>query len=102
MQVKDLPTEYTDIQDNFIYFINGITARTNFNILSPSTFWISMMDSYPHLANVVLKLILPFPTTYKCETDLSTLLNLKCKTGNKMASVDSEMRVALSQIHPSH
>ena len=42
LQAKDLPTEDTDIQDNFIDFINDITARTNFNVMSPSTFWISI------------------------------------------------------------
>ena len=99
--MKDLPTEDTDIQDNFIDFINDISEEQILILCLQAHFWISMMDSYPHLANVVLKLILSFPTTYKCETAFTTLLNLKCKTRNKMASVDSEMRMASSQTQPN-
>ena len=73
-----------------------------------------MKDSYPTLTRIVLRKLLPFATTYLCESSFSTLLQLKTNTRNRL-KVEDDLRCALSttepeiqelvkqkQLHPSH
>ena len=79
-----------------------------------SSFWCSMEDSYPTLTKSILKNMLPFPTTYLCESGFSTLLQIKTSSRNKL-KVEDDLRCALAntepeiqelvkekQLHPSH
>ena len=74
-----------------------------------------MAGVYPDLSKIILKLLLPFPTTYRSEAAFSTLVNVKTKSRNRLKTVTHDMRVALSktvpdivalskmkQVHPSH
>ena len=51
---------------------------------------------FKKLALEVIKILLPFPTTYLCEVGFSTLLLLKNKQRNKL-DVRSDLRLALTQ-----
>ena len=74
-----------------------------------------MAGVYPDLSKIILRLLLPFPTTYRCEAAFSILVNVKTKSRNRLKTVTHDMRVALSktvpdivelskmkQAHPSH
>ena len=74
-----------------------------------------MAGVYPDLSKIILRLLLPFPTTYRCEAVFSTLVNVKTKSRSGLKTVTHNMRVALSrtvpdivalskkkQAHPSH
>ena len=78
LKLENLPTEDTSIQENFIDLINDSAAKIYFdpeeNI---SSFWIKMAGVYPDLSKIILRLLLPFPTTYRCEAAFSTLVNVK-------------------------
>ena len=54
---------------------------------------------FPNLVEMVLRVIMPFPTTYACESAFSTLVCIKTKLRNRL-SVEHEMRCALSQTQP--
>ena len=66
---------------------------------SLASFWIHVSAEYPELAKVALKALLPFPSSYLCETGFSTMSIIKTKYRNSM-DVRSPMRVALSSIEP--
>ena len=64
-----------------------------------SDFWIRMSNSYPDVAKLALKIIIPFATTYECERSFSTLLSIKSKCRNRL-DIQHDMRVALSKTSP--
>ena len=65
-----------------------------------SDFWIKMSHSYPDVAKMALKVIVPFATSCECETSFSTLLAVKSKCHNKL-DVQHDMGVALSKTKPN-
>ena len=66
---------------------------------SLASFWIHVSAEYPELAEIALKALLPFPSSYLCETGFSTMSIIKTKYRNSM-DVRSPLRVALSSIEP--
>ncbi|CAM4588704.1 unnamed protein product [Lepidochelys olivacea] len=66
---------------------------------SLASFWIKVKAEYPELSEIALKTLLPFPSTYLCETGFSTMSVMKTKYRNSMDS-HSPLCVALSSIEP--
>ncbi|KAK9736604.1 hAT family C-terminal dimerization region [Popillia japonica] len=64
-----------------------------------SDFWCKIRDEYPMLAKMALNILLPFPTTYLCETGFSTYEATKTKYRNRM-DAEPDMRHQLSSIKP--
>ena len=101
-------------QEELIDLIHDESARELFETQVLTTFWCSMEDSYPLLTQTILTNLLPFPTTYLCESGFSTLLQIKTSSRNKL-KVEDDLRCALTntepkiqdlvkekQLHPSH
>ena len=101
-------------QDELIDLIHDVSAKELLEREVLSTFWCSMEDSYPLLTKNILTNLLPFPTTYLCESGFSTLLQIKTSSRNKL-KVEDDFRCALTntepeiqdlvkekQLHPSH
>uniref|UniRef100_A0A0L8I4U3 HAT C-terminal dimerisation domain-containing protein n=1 Tax=Octopus bimaculoides TaxID=37653 RepID=A0A0L8I4U3_OCTBM len=100
ISVVDLPSEDYVIKEQFIDLLNDGDAKDAFRNMCFSEFWIEMTQSYPDVAKLALKFIVPFATTYKCETAFTTLLAIKTKVRNKL-DVAHDMRVALSKTQPN-
>lgn len=66
---------------------------------SLASFWIYVKPEYPELAEIALKVLLPFPSTYLCETGFSAMSITKTKYRSRM-DICSPLRVALSTIEP--
>ena len=109
-----IPDSNDRAQDELIELINDGSAKEVFEREELSTFWSLMKDSYPTLTRIVLRKLLPFATTYLCESSFSTLLQIKTSTRNRL-KVEDDLRCALSttepvirdlvkqkQSHPSH
>ncbi|GFT57634.1 SCAN domain-containing protein 3 [Trichonephila clavipes] len=64
-----------------------------------SVFWNKVMAEYPEIATTALKSLLPFPTTYLCETGFSAVTATKSKQRNKL-DISNTLRVSLSPITP--
>ena len=77
-------------------------------------FWPSLSFEYPELTPHAMQILLPFPTTYLCESSFSNLTAMKTKYRARL-HVESDLRVCLSSItlrldklcserqaHPSH
>ncbi|GBP70019.1 Zinc finger BED domain-containing protein 5 [Eumeta japonica] len=57
--------------------------------------WCRIRDEYPMLGKMALNILLPFPTTYLCETGFSTCAATKTKYRNRL-NAEPDMRLQLS------
>jgi len=67
----------------------------SFNTKNLNKFWISLNNEYPNPYKEALKKLVPFATTYLCESGFSTLTTIKTKSRNKL-DVESTMRISLT------
>ena len=94
--------------------MNDGNARRLFSEKSCCDFWIGMAQTYSDVSKMALKVLIPFATTYECESAFSALLAIKPKARNRLDAIH-DMRVALfktepniaelitkKQVHPSH
>lgn len=95
-KVEDVPET---AQEEFIDLINSNAARNDFSSMSITQFWIKRLQSYPILSEIVLRLLLPFPSTYLCETGFSSLLVIKSKYRSRLDAED-DLRCALAKTAP--
>ena len=64
-------------------------------------FWIYCTNDYPRLSTVAIKFLLPFTTTYLCESGFSVVTATKTKERNRLkANLSSALRVGLSRMTP--
>ena len=56
------------LQEQFIDLVNEGNARRLFGEKPCSDFWIEMAQTYPDISKMALKVLIPFPTTYECES----------------------------------
>ena len=54
-------------------------------------FWISVKESNQVIGEKALALLLPFPTSYLCETGFSSVAVLKSKYRNRL-SIEADLR----------
>lgn len=64
-------------------------------------FWVGLIDESPLLSEKALKLLLPFHSTYLCETAFSTLSVIKNKHRNRLLNLNAPMRLALTSFEPN-
>ncbi|KAM4696055.1 zinc finger BED domain-containing protein 5-like [Rhinophrynus dorsalis] len=96
VKIEDVPE---NAQEEFIDLITSDAAKNDFSSMSVNKFWIKCLQSYPVLSEIVLRLLLPFPTTYLCETAFSSLLIIKCKYRSRLVAED-DLRCALAKTAP--
>ncbi|XP_068234057.1 protein FAM200A-like [Palaemon carinicauda] len=85
--------------DNLVEIATSGTLKTLFRERSLANFWAKVQPEYPGLAEIALKHLMPFPTTYNCEIGFSTLVDLKTKKHNRI-NVEPDMRLKLSRLEP--
>lgn len=86
-------------QEELIEMTSSWDLKMKFETLSLSNYWMYVRNDFPILAESALKFLLPFATTYLCESGFSTLKVLKTKHRARL-NVESDMRVALTDIKP--
>ncbi|XP_042206986.1 zinc finger BED domain-containing protein 5-like [Homarus americanus] len=91
----DIATISNDVQDEFLDLKNDSAAKDLYEERSLTVFWCSMYQSYQKVSAIALRVLLPFSTTYLCESGFSTLLHIKNKSRNQL-DVDPDMRCVLS------
>jgi len=96
LQVEKIPDEY---QDEFLELKTDSSAKDIFDEKSLTEFWPLMINSYPKVTEKALRALIPFVSTYLCESGFSTLLQIKSKQRNRL-DVKNNMRCALSKISP--
>ena len=99
-KVQDCVADDLDeVQEEFINLINDSNAKVLFSTLTLPQFWCSMLSTYPLVAQIATKSILPFPSTYLCESGFSSLLTIKTKNRNRL-DVGPDLRCCLSKTEP--
>lgn len=74
-------------------------ALNQFKTTGLAEFWIAAGD-YLLLRNIAIKKLIPFASTYLCETAFSSLNCLKTKHRSRIDNIEPEMRLAVSNIRP--
>ncbi|CAK1583466.1 unnamed protein product [Parnassius mnemosyne] len=64
-------------------------------------FWSSVSHEYRAISYAALRVLLPFATSYFCETDFSAVTVIKNKYRSKI-NVEKDMRVAISKLEPRY
>ncbi|XP_022163151.1 zinc finger BED domain-containing protein 5-like [Myzus persicae] len=86
-------------------YLAGIFTKlneVNLSIQALTDFWCSrsITNEYQSLAKKAILALLPFATTYLCETGFSSYVSTKTKYRNKL-DAEADMRIQLSPIKPN-
>ena len=91
--VDSIPDEQ---QDELIDLQNDSTAKDLLDDNTVEEFWIRMIGSYPNVARVARCSLLPFVSTYLCESGFSIMLLIKTAHRNRL-ELEDDIRCALSE-----
>jgi hypothetical protein len=86
-------------QEELIEMINDMGIKSEFSSCLETQFWVRRLLDYPALAKAILKILLPFPTTYECEIGFSSVLQIKTKHRSRL-NVEDDLRCALPSTSP--
>ena len=89
-----------DIQEEFLELVHDSFSKDEFQILRLSDFWPKMYLVYPIVSKQAHKTIVPFSSTYLCESGFSSLLAIKTKARNKL-QVEDDLRCSISFTVPN-
>lgn len=70
-----------------------------FETVELDEFWLRMKEKYSELSQKAIDQLLPFPTTYLCESAFSTHGIIKTKQRNRLDAEDATI-LAISKIEP--
>lgn len=94
--VQQLPDAF---QDQFLELKNDSSAKDMYEEKEISVFWSLIDQSYQKVAELAIRTLLPFVSTYLCEAGFSMFFNIKTKQRNKL-DVEPDLRCALSKTTP--
>lgn len=83
----------------FIDLISDSSMKDAFKEKSLIDFWMGTKTEYPSVFKQAIIFLLPFVTSYLCESGFSELLYIKNKYRNRI-SVEEDLRIKLSSINP--
>ena len=106
----------TKADEELIDLSEDFSLERNFNTKKLVQFWVSLPVPYPLISTEALKVLMPFLSSYKCETGFSAMVGIKSKFRNKLQlpnslclklslikiNVKSIMESNKKQAHPSH
>uniref|UniRef100_A0A8D9EPM7 SCAN domain-containing protein 3 n=1 Tax=Cacopsylla melanoneura TaxID=428564 RepID=A0A8D9EPM7_9HEMI len=96
---ESFPDSETQAKVQFLGLREDNTLKHDFEENEISTFWIRTGNEYPLLSEKALRILVPFATTYRCESGFSTMVTLKTKSRNRLM-IEHDMRCALCQTKP--
>ena len=104
----------TKADEELIDLSEDSSLKMNFSTKKLAQFWLSLQPLYPLISAEALKALMPFSSSYKCESGFSTMVGIKSKFRNKL-QLSNSLRLKLSNIdinvkfimenkqaHPSH
>ena len=94
--VSDIPEAAAE---EFIELKHSFVAKSWFGELELQEFWAKSLKKFPVISEIAIRNLLPFPTTYLCETAFSQLLIIKNKYRNKL-NVEDDLRCGISEPEP--
>ena len=97
-QFADLPLAEID---KLIELSHDSVSKAKLRSVGLVNFWIEMKSEYPELFDKALRILLPFATSYLCETGFSALTTIKTKYRARL-SVEDDLRLCLSRLLPRY
>ena len=88
-----------NLQEEFVEMKCNSTAKDDFKVMPLNKFWVKYMHIHKNVGRAALRTLLPFSSTYQCESGFSTLVNVKVKCRSKL-NCEADMRCALSSTKP--
>lgn len=88
------------LKETFIDLTEDSSMKDYFKEKSLINFWIGCKTEYPLLFRQALLFLMPFVTSYLCESGFSELLYIKNKHRSRI-SVEEDLRVKISSITPN-
>ena len=85
--------------EKFINLTSVLTLKSIYNPNSLISFWIKARAEFPLVGYKALCFLVPFATSYLCETGFSAVAVIKLKYHNKIV-IEREKRVAISNMAP--
>ncbi|KRZ61862.1 Zinc finger BED domain-containing protein 5 [Trichinella nativa] len=96
VNVEDLPH---DLQEEAIELQFNSLAKDSFESMPLENFWVKLQAEYPKISSQSLRILVPFFSTYLCETGFSALMTLNTQHQNRL-NVESDLRCTLSPTPP--
>ena len=85
------------IEDEFVQLRADEESKEEFSSQELPALWLSISEVYPQLFQRALKVLLPFATTYLCESGFSAFFHMKDKYRVRLPAI-SDLRLDLSKI----
>lgn len=89
-----------ELKESFIDLTEDSSMKDYFKEKSLINFWIGCKTEYPLIFRQALLFLMPFVTSYLCESGFSELLYIKNKHRSRI-SVEEDLRVKISSITPN-
>ena len=89
---EEIPDE---LQEQFLELINDSSMKDEFRDKSVEDFWVLAHNIYPAIRNAALRILVPFSSTYLCESGFSAMLTIKSVKRNRL-TLEDDIRCALS------
>ncbi|GFT88325.1 zinc finger BED domain-containing protein 5 [Trichonephila clavipes] len=90
----------TTEEEIFIDFTSSGEIKRQFCNKTLFQFWSEVDDKFSELKRKAFRILLPFSTSYLCETGFSAVAALKTKYRSQL-NIEKELRVSISNIKPS-
>ncbi|GFV16215.1 protein FAM200B [Trichonephila clavipes] len=90
----------TTEEESFIDFTSSGEIKRQFCNKTLFQFWAEVDDEFSELKTKSFRILLPFSTSYLCETEFSAVAALKTKYRSQL-NIEKELRVSISHIKPS-
>lgn len=87
------------LKDELIELCMDRFLKMQFESKTLEEYWCCSMNMFPKLSEKALSTLIPFATTYLCESGFSTLLSIKTKSRNRL-NAQADMRIAISNKMP--
>ena len=88
-----------NLLEEFLQIKWNSTAKDDFEAISLNDFWAKYLPVYKNVGSVAIRTLLPFSSTYLCESGFSTLVSVKTKSRNKL-ECEANLRCALFSTKP--
>ena len=85
-------------QEEFAELSSDSSLKTMFAKMSLNLFWVGIKLKYPNLSRLAMDTLLPFVSTYLCESAFSSLTNLRTKHRSSLGDIETVLIPALTKI----
>ncbi|CAH2018880.1 unnamed protein product [Acanthoscelides obtectus] len=96
VDVSQLPEE---VHEEFLEMKADSSMKDDLHLLTLEKFWIKRLPVNSTFSSLALRILVPFSSTYSCETGFSALVLIKTKQRNRL-EVDSDLMISLAKIEP--